>query len=254
MTFSHEAAMLNDHILASLTRFATLAETDEGARLETHCLYPSFDPVHAFIAKVGGAYKVHDGAGAFRAGWDSGRDSGLIRRAISQQAATHELMVIDDALVGDAADEAWLIPAILSVVNASAAAAHNVVTHSATANEVALRDRIYTALVGFLAPTNIARDWQISGRSGKSYEFDFGVRLFGDRWLLIDSVSPHHVSIAAKYVAFSDTRDGPDQIAARFAVYDRPLEADDVSLLQQVADLVPFASLPAGVRREMATA
>ena len=71
--------MLNTRILASLKRFAALADTDEGARLETHCLYPSFDPVHAFIAKVGDGYKVHDGAGAFRSAWDHGRDVGLIR-------------------------------------------------------------------------------------------------------------------------------------------------------------------------------
>jgi hypothetical protein len=173
---------------------------------------------------------------------------------LTQQAATYELSVVEDALVGEVPEEDWLLPTILAVANASAAAAHIAATHSAAATEEALRDRIYSALIDVLPIAQIAKQWGISGRSGKRYTFDFGVKLQHDRWLLIDSVAPHHVSIAAKYVAFSDTRDGPDLIAARFAVYDRPLEPDDASLLQQVADLVPFRSLPAGVRREMAAA
>jgi hypothetical protein len=243
--------MLNDRIRASLAKFSSVVETDEGSRLETHCLYPSFDPVNAYIAKVGDSYKVHDGAGAFRSGWDQGRDTGLIRRILNQQAATHELSVVEDALVGDAPAEDWLIAAILSVANASAAAAHAIVTHSAAGVEGALRDRIYVALSDILPSAQISRSWKVIGKSGKSYEFDFGIRLKAERWLLIDSVSPHHVSIASKYVAFSDTENASGGIAARFAVYDRPLQDEDASLLQQVADLVPITALPAGVRREI---
>ena len=245
--------MLNARIRLSLEGFAAVIDTDEGARLQTHCMYPSFEPVHAYMARVGDGYKVHDGGGAFRAAWDHGKGANLIRRALAQQAASHELLVIEDALVASAIDENWLISAILAVANASATAAHMAVTHSAAASEEALQNRIYTALTRILPVSHITKEWKVSGKSGKKHNFDFGVRLPRDRWVLIDSVSPHHVSIAAKYVAFSDTRDGPDDIAARFAVYDRPLETDDASLLQQVADLVPFTSLPAGVQREMAS-
>jgi hypothetical protein len=243
--------MLNTRIRSHLERFSSFTETDDGARLETHCMYPSFEPVCAHIAKFGGEYKIHDGAGAARSAWDHGRDENTIRSVLAQQAAAYDLKVVRNSLVADAADDDWLIPAVLAVVNASAAAAHIAVARSVSSGESNLRERIYAALKDIIQDVRIAKDWKIFGRSGKEYTFDFGVRVHKDNWLLIDSVSPHHVSIAAKYVAFSDTRGGSDQIAARFAVYDRPLEPDDASLIQQVADLMPFMSLPAGVRREM---
>ena len=58
--------MLNERVRASLTKFSAPFDTDEGVRLETHCLYPSFDPVIIYVAKVGDGYKVSDGAGALR--------------------------------------------------------------------------------------------------------------------------------------------------------------------------------------------
>jgi hypothetical protein len=242
----------NEKVRASFDRFVNVRDTDEGLKLETHCLYPSFDPVYAYIAKIGESYNVHDGCGAYRSAWDHGKEGSLIRRILFQQAASHELSVVGDAIVGKAISEDWLVATVLAVANASALAAHTIVAHSAAAAEYDLADRIYTALSSVIPISHISRSWRVTGRSGKNHEFDFGVRLFDDRWILIDSVSPHHVSIAAKYVAFSDTKSHSEQIAARFAVYDRPLQEDDASLLMQVADLVPFLALPAGVRREMA--
>jgi hypothetical protein len=68
---------------------------------------------------------------------------------------------------------------------------------------------------------------------------------------LIDTVLPHHVSISAKYVAFADTRCDRSTEIGRFAVYDRPLDRAHASLLQQVADLVPFRSLEPGIKRAL---
>jgi hypothetical protein len=242
--------MLSSMALSHLGRFSSVSDTDEGARLETHCRYPSFDPVYAFIVKVGEEYHVHDGAGASRCGWDHGRDRLTIKRALDRQAAIFELSVANHALVSRLVSEEWMVSCVLAVANASAAAAMDAVS-SIHRSDSTLRTRIYRSLRGVIEEDRIAREWKIHGRSGKQHAFDFGVRIHDDKWILIDSVSPHHVSIASKYVAFADTGGDSEQIAARFAVFDEPLETDDATLIRQVADLVPFSSLNAGVRREM---
>jgi hypothetical protein len=96
---------------------------------------------------------------------------------------------------------------------------------------------------------SVHRKVAVIGQSGKEHHFDFKIADKQGRILLIDAVAPHPVSIYSKYVAFSDvSRDGGRE-SRRFAVYDRPLEPADVSLLQQVADLVPMESLEPGARR-----
>jgi hypothetical protein len=66
--------------------------------------------------------------------------------------------------------------------------------------------------------------------------------------LLINGVSPHRNSIAAKYVTFADTEADKGH---KFAVHDRELHNDDVVLLQQVASVVPLRSLLAGAKRAL---
>jgi hypothetical protein len=85
----------------------------------------------------------------------------------------------------------------------------------------------------------------VVGRSGKHHRFDFVVRSFG-KVLLLDAVAPHHISIASKYVAFADMAQSRNK---KFAVHDRRLESEDISLLQQVADIVPVTALEGGIKR-----
>lgn len=123
---------VHDGLVSCLGRFTKITDTPGGARIDTHCLYPSYDPVQVFIARVGGALRVHDGAGAFRSAWDHGADAAQIGQALARQAASYELSIVENALVGEAADEQWLTSTILAVANASAQAAHAVVSRSAT--------------------------------------------------------------------------------------------------------------------------
>ncbi len=81
------------------------------------------------------------------------------------------------------------------------------------------------------------------GQSGKKYDFDFSIPRPDGTPILIDTVVPHHVSIAHKYVAFSDVAASGEGDTKRWAVFDKPLEVDDASLMRQVATLVPFKSL-----------
>lgn len=246
--------MLCGELKEVLTLLLACSETDEGMRVATHCLYPSFEPVHVFVAKVGEGFKVHDGAGAARAAWDLGRDDPTLRRVLRQQAEMNHLSLTGDALVADAANNDWLVPAILAVANASAAAAMAVAARSAAAAEDNLRERVEVVLNAVVPEeSRLAKSFEVVGRSGKTHAFDFAVRRHSGQWLLVGAVTPHHASISSRYVAFADTRGENELIGSGLAVYDRPLQDDDAALMLQVAALVQFNALPSGIRREMLT-
>lgn len=235
-----------------LTGFPQCVETEQGTRFTTQCLYPSFDPVEIFVVKYGDGYRVHDGGGAARSAYDHGRDVALAHRMLERFAASYHLQVIENSLIAEAKDEEWLLPAILAVANASSSAAHATVERVVIASEAFLKERIFGVLVETVPQKSIAKEYEVRGKSGKIHSFDFAVHRVSDGWLLLSAVAPHHVSIAAKYVSFADTGEMTDTVRGRMAVVDKPLEQEDVSLLQQVADIVPFTSLREGVKREMA--
>jgi hypothetical protein len=213
-------------------------------------MYPSFDPVSVFVVRFGDGYRVHDGGGALHSAWVHGRDDPLIRRMLNRYAGRYQIKVSDDTLVADAPSLEWLAPAILAVANASAATAHAAVEHFVAATEGQLKDRILSVLKSTISLASIHSDFVIVGKSGKTHHFDFGLTQQKDI-VLIDAVAPHHISISSKYVAFADTGMEGDYPLIKFAVHDRPLAPDDISLLSQVADLVPFQSLRPGLKRSM---
>jgi hypothetical protein len=238
-----------EDIRVALSEFGACVETDHGSRVTTHCLYPSFDPVSVFVVRFGDGFKVHDGGGATRSAWIHGRDPALINRMLNRYASRYQVAVSDDAIVADVPSPEWLPIGILSVANASAATAHAAVEHFVAASESLLRDRIFSVLRQTVPETTISKEASVPGRSGKLHRFDFIIQMTPKHMILIDAVAPHHISIASKYVAFSDVRAIEQDPYKKFAVHDRPLATDDVALLQQVADIVPFKSLRPGLIR-----
>ena len=226
--------------------FAVCEETADGARIATHCLYPSFEAVHVYVVKVDNKFIVHDGGATERASWLHGRDHHGITRAINKQAERFHLDNRDGRLVGEAVSEEWLPSAVLSVANASALAANNAVAKMVVAAESALIKRIGSTLEKMVPAARIGREVPIKGRSGGERRFDFAIRRDDKHTLLINGVSPHHTSISSKYVAFSDS-DGEKE--DKLAVYSRPLQTDDTALLQQVATIVPIAALESRAER-----
>jgi len=233
----------------ALDRLKECVSTDAGMCIATQCLYPSFEPVRVYVVKIGDSYRVHDGGGAARSCWEHARDGGTVQRALTRQVGKFGIELNEERLGCDAINIDWLSSAILAVANASAAAAHSALEHTVAAAEGALRDRIYSVLASIIAESKIAKSLEVVGASGKSHKFDFGVTLSTERMLLVDAVTPHHVSIASKYVAFSDASKVEEMRLDKFAVFDKPLAQDDISLLQQVADIVPFQSLRTGIER-----
>jgi hypothetical protein len=238
--------MVCEVVRDALTTFDSCVESEAGARVPTHCLYPSFDYVHVYVVKYGHGFKVHDAGGAFRCAWEHGRESPIITRYLNQEALRFHLAVVDTSLVAEAPSVDWLEAAILSVSNASAAAATRAVAHLASAVEYDLVAKIYEILLGTFSSKKVSKEFISRGRSGKEYRYDIGVRGDKAELVLINAVSPHPASIAAKYVSFAD---GGFDATAKLAVHERPLEADDVSLLSQVAEIVPLRSLVPGTRR-----
>jgi hypothetical protein len=232
-----------ENIEAAFAKIPACEPTNEGLRFTTHCLYPSFEPVDVYVVRVGDGLIVHDGGGAARVAWLHGREQNAIGRALAQEAALHDLELDHDRLSLEIDSEEWLPQAILAVANASGAAARAVVDAMTQASENALHDAIVRALREVVRSELIATDGvNLRGKSGKTHHFDLAVQQ-PKGIALIDYVSPHHVSIAAKYVAFSDTSGIDADVAGRFIIHDKPLNTDDVALLTQCADVVPVAAM-----------
>jgi hypothetical protein len=239
-----------DDIKAALSAFEVCTETEQGSRVATHCLYPSFAPVNVFVVRFGDGFRVHDGGGAVRSAWTHGRDDNLIKRMLTKQAERYEIMVIDDSLVANVSSIDWLGSAILAVANASAAAAHAALDRIASATETDLKEKILRVLKSTVPPKMLTVEYEVAGES-KRHKFDFAVQEFNGSMLLLNAVAPHHISVASKYVAFSDVIHRQDIKTDRWAVHERELDRSDVSLLLQVADIVPMQSLAEGLRRRV---
>lgn len=244
--------MLLELVNSALGLLSGCEVTDLGARIPTHCLYPSFEPVHVFVLPVGSGFRVHDGGGAVGSALEHGRESGAIRRALGAQAKINFLDVRDDEVLAvDVSSADWLPSAILTVANASAAVAQSVVGTQAQINEDFLRSSIEEMLNDVVPQKYLRKKFEVIGHSGRRYDFDFAVGGGRRGWLLIDAINPHPASISSKYVAFSDTRRSEVAARGRLAVYDRALEGADAALIQQVADLVALPFLRSNVQREL---
>ena len=249
-------ASLCDDIDAAFRAIPGCLPTEAGTQFTTHCLYPSFEPVFAFVVRAASGFVVHDGGGAARSAWQSGRDPKSVDTAITEQARLFRLIIRDGALTAEVEGSEWLPSAIMAVANASAAAARAASegVQQSTVTENTLRDLIREVLrelvtESVITQSAIADGFDLRGKSGKRHRFDFAVRERAGGLTLIDAVSPHHVSVASRYVAFSDISGANSNLHGRLIVHQKPLDPEDISLLTQFADVVPLASLGVGIRK-----
>lgn len=236
-------------VRAAMRAYDEYATTEGGARVKTHCLFPSFEPVYVYVAGMGEGFHVHDGGAAHAIAWDHGRDARIVGKYLGEAATRYGLTVDNSTLLARIETPDWLPSAILSVANASSHAAGAAVEHAARAATETLQARIFDTLVHHFTKDHVVKDYERVGGSGKTHTFDFAL-VERDRIVVVDAVSPHPVSVAARYTAFSDTR-ATDR-ARGLAVFDRALAAPDKTLLNQVAEVVPFKSLKPGVQRALA--
>lgn len=243
--------MLCKTVKSALSDFAQCETTPNGARILTHCLYPSFSSVAVYVVKFGEGFIVHDNGDAKAMAWDHGRDDRIATRYLNEQATRHGLKLTDGKLSVTVESAEWLASGILSVANAAAAAVNSAVEHVGRSAMVMLQEAIQQALVGTFAKSRVSVKPTRKGHSGREYEFDFAVSDAG-RIVLIDAVTPYAISINSKYTAFSDVQKNLD--GRGFVVFERPLLAPDKTLLAEVADVVPFKTMTAGVQRVLVRA
>jgi hypothetical protein len=243
--------MICEDIRSAMNMFDACEPTLDGARVATHCLYPSFESVHVYVVKEGDGFLVHDGGGAFQSGWEHGRDEKTVRRSVQAEATRYRLELQGDKLIVRVASAGWLASAILAIANASAAAANAAVTRAIAAAEEELVLRIDKVLSRTIPPNRIARHYVLKGDSGGERHFDFGLKGEEGYDLLLSGVSSHHASYSAKFVSFSDV---PIDRRKKLAVRDAALKSDVEVLLTKVATIVPFSSLLASSVRSYADA
>lgn len=241
-------ASLCEASLRALSDFEGCEATSDGVRLRTHCMYPSFSTVFVHVVGYGDGYVVHDGGEAASAAWIHGRDDRLISSRLGSAAERFGITFDRGQLTARVESIDWLASAILSVANAAAIGVNSIVEEAGRSAGERLKDRVQHILAEAFNTAAVARDVELSGASGKAHRFDFAVRDHG-ALALIDAVTPHPLSIASRFTAFSDTRSAK---VKGLAIFDRMLDAPDRALLSQVADVVPLASMTQTLRRTYA--
>lgn len=229
-----------DAIRSAMRGFDDCHPTADGARIATHCLYPSFEVVHVFVVREHDTFTVHDDGGAFHAAWSHGRDVKGITKVLANEAERRKLSLCDNRIIAAKISPDWLRSAILTVANASASAASAIIAKSTSQSDEALISKIDRMLTSRVAQARIARGFTLKGSSGGDRHFDFAVRRDEGYNLLISGVTSHHSSYFAKYVAFSDV---DTVVEHKLAVRDGALKTDVEALMQKVAFIVPLTAL-----------
>lgn len=221
-------------------RYDGCERTSEGLRIKTDCLFPSFEQVSVFVVGNGDGFIVHDGGGAAQSAWMHGVDSRALSHSLANAAQTFGCEYKDSKLVAEAQSSEWLWAAIATVANAAADAARGAVGRVRAIKEDDLISKTKAILDRAAWSPKTTRDFKQVGESGKVHTFDLSVEA-GRSLALIDAVVAHPGSIAAKYLAFSDTprRSG----LFKYALYDGQLAQEDKTILSNVADLIAYKAI-----------
>jgi hypothetical protein len=207
-------------------------ETDNGARIRTTCVFPSFEPVFVYVAKVGDGFVVHDAGETLAVIMTHGQDGDVAKRLIRSECKRYDVTFGERgiSLKIDAAE--WLETAIVAIANTAAAAAKNALKDTNKKAERDLADVIFQLLQPKLTKGTISKGFPYLGESGRRYKFDLAIQ--GKQQLtLIETVTPHAISVNSKYVALADV---PSSAPVRKIVaHNNDLSQEDVLLLQNVA-------------------
>jgi hypothetical protein len=223
----------------AIGRYEGCAPTEDGLRVMTHCLYPSFEQVAVFVVSKGSDLIVHDGAGAARAAWLHGSEPRAVSRSLTNAAASG-CEVKDHTIMTRAASVDWLWAAIASVANASSDAARASAGRIRQTAEETLIRKTKAILDSAAWKPGTKLDAEYPGESGKIHKFDLMIE-HGTEIALMDAVVSHPNSIAAKYLAFSDTE--KRRGLYKYALYDNDLAPEDKTLLSNVADLIAYQAI-----------
>lgn len=223
---------LCDIILASTLSLSTCKETDNGARVRTTCVFPSFEPVFVYVAKLGNGFFVHDAGETFAVVLAHGQEPEVASRVIRSECKRYDLTFGERgiSLKIDAAE--WLETAIIAVANTAASAARNAIRDSSRKIESDLAEVIFRLLEPKFSKGMVMKEYPYIGESGRRYKFDLAVEV-KDQLTLIETVTAHPISVNSKYVALADVR--PEAAVKKIVAHNNDLSQEDILLLQNVA-------------------
>jgi len=223
---------LCDIIVASTSSLWACNETENGARIRTTCVFPSFEPVFVYVAKLGDGFVVHDAGETVAVILAHGQDGDAAKRVIRSECKRYDVTFGERriSLKIDAGE--WLETAIVAIANTAAAASRNALKDNNKKVEIDLADIIFQLLEPKLAKGAITKGFPYRGESGRRYKFDLAVQ-GRDNLTLIETVTPHAISVNSKYVALADV---PSEAAVKkIAAHNNDLAQEDILLLQNVA-------------------
>lgn len=227
-------------ISAAFAEYAECSETHSGVRIKTQCLYPSFERVEVFVVGFGSGAVIHDGGGALRNAWLHGREDRNVAGRFARVASKFGCEFTEKQFRITIEDTDWLYSAVLTVANASADAARSAIEKVRSASEQSIISKAKAVFDTAPYKPQTQLDYSFKGESGKRHLFDLAV-LHNKKIALIDAVVSHPSSVAAKYLAFSDT---PRHSGIfKYAIFDGILSSPDRTLISDVADLIEIDTI-----------
>lgn len=225
-------AAVCDTVLVNAAKLWSCKETDNGARIRTTCVFPSFEPVFVYVVKFGDGFVVHDAGETMGVILGHGKDGDVAKRIIRAECKRYDLTCEGRriSLKIDALE--WLETAIVSVANTAAAAARQAMAETRKKSVQDLSDVLYQLLEPRVSKGTLAKNFDFQGASGRKYHFDLAVQGH-ERLTLIQTVMPNANSINSKFVALSDVPS--DEPVRKIAAHNGDLSVEDVLLLQTVA-------------------
>lgn len=221
-----------DIIQATTFSLWACMETENGARIRTTCVFPSFEPVFVYVAKLGDGFVVHDAGETVAVIMAHGQEGDMAKRVIRSECKRYDLAFGERriSLKIDAAE--WLETAIVAVANTAASAARSALKDTNKKAECDLTDVIFHLLEPKVAKGSLTKGFPYLGESGRRYKFDLAVQS-RDHLTLIETVTPHANSVNSKYVALADVPSEP--AVKKIAAHNNDLSQEDILLLQNVA-------------------
>lgn len=221
-----------DTIMVSAAKLWSCKETENGARIRTTCVFPSFEPVFVYVVKFGDGFVVHDAGETMGVILSHGGDGTAAQRIIKAECKRYDLKCEGRriSLKIDAIE--WLETAIVSVANTAAVAARQALAEGRKKAEKDLGDILYQLLEPKVARGTLVKNFDFHGASGRKYHFDLAVQ-GRERLTLIQTVLPNANSLNSKFVALSDVP--TDEPIRKIAAHGGDLSIEDILLLQTVA-------------------
>jgi hypothetical protein len=236
-------------IKEALCRAMLVSATEDGVRVNTHCLYPSNATVSVVVRGGGREFVVSDEGGALSAASASALIDHPSDKQIRPRLKAYGLRVERGAIYSPPVGPEELPAAILLVANAAKEVADWSLDHLRFREKRDFKAELSSLLRRHFHDN--LKPAPILGSSNKPYKFENVVYLPGERRLIVDPVINDPSSINARVVANLDVRMARDPNVAQLIVYDDAADwaSSDLKVLEVGAPTVPFSRAEAEISR-----